>query len=236
MIDEILELGFDTIEISHGLSVSLLPGIKKAYQAGKFKVSGLHNFCPSPVEVLIDAPDCYEFTSHRSYDRKRALDLTLKTIEYAAEFKASYIVLHMGSVPMKKMTPELTALVQEGKLNTPEFVDLQLKTRERMLKRAVRRQSLFPPVTWHTPEITADISQGSPRSLGLAIVLVHMPAQIAAAGAPGTAAAAAWMQCGSAVKCLRLKMLKIVILFIHQIYLFYLLTHELIHNIIDLLI
>ena len=58
MIDEILELGFDTIEISHGLSVSLLPGIKKAYQAGKFKVSGLHNFCPSPVEVLIDAPDC----------------------------------------------------------------------------------------------------------------------------------------------------------------------------------
>ena len=31
MIDEILELGFDTIEISHGLSIALLPGIKKAY-------------------------------------------------------------------------------------------------------------------------------------------------------------------------------------------------------------
>ncbi|NCF93473.1 MAG: TIM barrel protein [Verrucomicrobiaceae bacterium] len=142
MIDEILELGFDTIEISHGLSVSLLPGIKKAYEAGKFKVAGLHNFCPSPVEVLIDAPDCYEFTSHRSYDRKRALDLTLKTIEYAAEFKASYIVLHMGSVPMKKMTPELTALVKEGKLNTPEFVELKLKTirmREKQAQLYVQR-------------------------------------------------------------------------------------------------
>lgn len=128
MIDEILELGFDTIEISHGLSIALLPGIKKAYDDGKFKVSGLHNFCPSPVEVMIDAPDCYEFTSHRSYDRKRALDLTLRTIEYAAEFKASYVVLHMGSVPMNKMTKELTALVKQGKLNSPEFVELKLKT------------------------------------------------------------------------------------------------------------
>ncbi len=128
LIDEILELGFDTIEISHGLSIALLPGIKKAYDEGKFKVSGLHNFCPSPVEVMIDAPDCYEFTSHRSYDRKRALDLTLKTIEYAAEFQASYVVLHMGSVPMTKMTPKLTALVKEGKLNSPEFVEMKLKT------------------------------------------------------------------------------------------------------------
>jgi sugar phosphate isomerase/epimerase len=128
MIDEILELGFDTIEISHGLSIALLPGIKKAYEGGKFKVSGLHNFCPSPVEVMIDAPDCYEFTSHRSYDRKRALDLTLKTIEYAAELRASYVVLHLGSVPMNKMTKELTALVKQGNLNSPEFVELKLKT------------------------------------------------------------------------------------------------------------
>ena len=127
MINEILQLGFDTIEISHGLSMALLPGIKKAYEAGKFKVSGLHNFCPSPVEVMIDAPDCYEFTSHRSYDRKRSLDLTLKTIEYAAEFKASYVVLHMGSVPMGQMTQQLTKLVMAGKLNSPEFVELKIK-------------------------------------------------------------------------------------------------------------
>lgn len=128
MIEEIVELGFDTIEISHGLSISLLPGIKKAYEDGKFKVSGLHNYCPSPVEVMIDAPDCYEYTSHRSYDRKRALDLTLKTIEYAADFKASYVVLHLGSVPMTKMTPKLTDLVKRGKLNSPEYVALKLKT------------------------------------------------------------------------------------------------------------
>lgn len=128
MVEEILGLGFDTIEISHGLKISLLPGIQKAYKAGRFRVSGVHNFCPSPVEVMIDAPDCYEFTSHRPYDRKRALDLTLKTIEFAATVQASYVVLHLGSVPMTPMTPKLTELVKQGKLNTPEYVDLKIKT------------------------------------------------------------------------------------------------------------
>lgn len=152
MIDEIVEMGFDTIEISHGLSVALLPGIKKAYEAGKFKVSGLHNFCPSPVEVMIDAPDCYEFTSHRAYDRKRALDLTLRTIEYAADFKASYVVLHMGSVPMPKMTPQLTDLVKRGKLHSPEFVQLKLKT-------VKAREKIAPLYVQRTREALVEIAK-----------------------------------------------------------------------------
>jgi sugar phosphate isomerase/epimerase len=127
LIKEILEMGFDTIEISHGLSISLLPGIKQAYDQWGFNVSGLHNFCPSPVEVLIDAPDCYEFTSHRSHIRERAVNLTLKTLEYARQFKASYVVLHLGSVPMKKMTKKLTGMVKDGALNTREYIDLKLK-------------------------------------------------------------------------------------------------------------
>ncbi|MEM7387070.1 MAG: sugar phosphate isomerase/epimerase [Verrucomicrobiota bacterium] len=127
MIDEILGIGFDTIEISHGLSISLLPGIQKAYEEGKFKVSGLHNFCPSPVEVMIDAPDCYEFSSHRAYERRRALELTFKTIEYAAGFHASYVVLHMGSVPMPVMSKDMHAMVAQGKLNNEEYVQMKLK-------------------------------------------------------------------------------------------------------------
>jgi sugar phosphate isomerase/epimerase len=142
LVREILEMGFDTIEISHGLSVSLLPGIKQAYERGGFKVSGLHNFCPSPVEVMIDAPDCYEFTSHRPYERERAISLTIKTLEYAKQFDASYVVLHMGSVPMKKMSKQLTTMVKEGKLNSREYVKLKLKTietREKLAPLYVKR-------------------------------------------------------------------------------------------------
>ena len=107
VVDEIRAMGFDTMEISHGLKVSLLPGIQKAYKEGRIKVSGLHNFCPSPVELLIDAPDAYEFTSHRSNDRERAMSLTLKTLEFAAQFDARYVVLHLGSVPIRKFTVRL---------------------------------------------------------------------------------------------------------------------------------
>jgi len=127
MVDEILSLGVDTIEISHGLKVSLLPGIRKAFQAGRIKVSGVHNFCPSPVELMIDAPDAYEFTSHRPHDRDRAMALTLKTIETAAEFNAQYVVLHLGTVPMGKPSSKLTDMVIDGHHNSRKYVKAKLK-------------------------------------------------------------------------------------------------------------
>ena len=117
MIDEILALGFHNIELSHGMTITKLPGIRKAIQDKRFTCSGVHNFFPSPVEVMIDAPDAYEYTSHRSWDRKRAMEMSLQTLELAAEFQANYLVLHMGSVPLnpKKYTKRLTAMVEQGK-------------------------------------------------------------------------------------------------------------------------
>ena len=123
MIDEILNLGFRNIELSHGMTIAKLPGIRKAYAAGKFRCSGVHNYFPSPVEVMIDAPDAYEFSSHRAWDRKRAMEMTMQTLELAAEFQANYVVLHMGSVPLKpaKYTKRLTEMVKEGKQHDAEF-------------------------------------------------------------------------------------------------------------------
>jgi sugar phosphate isomerase/epimerase len=126
VINEIIGLGFGSIEVSHGLKVSLLPGIKDAVHEGKVDVVGVHNFCPSPVEVMIDAPDCYEFTSHRSYDRKRSLDLTLTTLEHAASLGAKYAVIHMGSAPMKKVTPQLEELQKRGLGGTRKYVRAKL--------------------------------------------------------------------------------------------------------------
>lgn len=116
MIDEILNLGFRHIELSHGMTVTKLPGIRKAFHDGRFSCAGVHNFFPSPVEVLIDAPDAFQFTSHRPADRRRALDMTKRTLELAAEFKARYLVLHMGSVPLNpsRWTKRLTSMLRDG--------------------------------------------------------------------------------------------------------------------------
>ncbi len=137
MIEEIIELGFSNIELSHGMTVAKLPGIQQAYKRGLFTCAGVHNFFPSPVEVMIDAPDAYEFTSHRPFDRQRAMDMTLRTLELAAEFRAEYLVLHMGSVPMNpgKFTKPLTAMVAAGGSHSPEFIKAKItfvKKREKV--------------------------------------------------------------------------------------------------------
>jgi sugar phosphate isomerase/epimerase len=137
MIDEILDLGFNNIELSHGMTIAKLPGIQKAYRAGKFTCSGVHNYFPSPVEVMIDAPDAYEYTSHRAFDRKRAMDMTLKTLEIAAQFNAAYVVLHMGSTPLnyKKFTEYLTELVAAGRQHEPSYIKQKInfiKKREKL--------------------------------------------------------------------------------------------------------
>ncbi len=120
-------LGFDFIEISHGTKVSLLPGLMQAHDAGQIRISSVHNFCPSPVEVMIDAPDVYEFTSHRQSDRERAISLTRQTIQTAARFNCNRVVLHLGSVPMKHYTTQLEALAHAGKIYSRAYTELKLK-------------------------------------------------------------------------------------------------------------
>lgn len=144
MIQEILELGFSNIELSHGMTVTKVPGIRKAFEAGMFTCSGVHNYFPSPVEVIIDAPDAYEFTSHRPSDRKRAMDMTLKTLEFAAEFKAQYLVLHMGSAPMNpvKFTKHLTKMVADGGQREASYIKKKIafiKKREKIAPLYYRR-------------------------------------------------------------------------------------------------
>ena len=102
MCDEIRELGFEYIEASHGLSLSMMPGLLKAVDGKRIRVAGVHNFCPAPIEVQGDVPDAYPFTSHRPEVRERALRLTLETLQVAARLEARYVVLHMGNVELMK--------------------------------------------------------------------------------------------------------------------------------------
>src|SRR5437764_7042306 len=63
MLREIQALGFNLIELGHGIRISLIPGIQKMLDAGEVRFSSLHNFCPLPVEVMSASPDCYEFST-----------------------------------------------------------------------------------------------------------------------------------------------------------------------------
>ena len=120
-------MGFEWIEVSHGTKISQLPGLLDAVKAGEIKISSLHNFCPAPVEVMMDAPDAFEFTAPKAWERERAITLTKKTIEMATRFQTDLVVVHVGSVPMKSITTRLEQIVIDGGLYSREFTELKLQ-------------------------------------------------------------------------------------------------------------
>src|SRR6266404_6498699 len=116
------KLGFDSIELGHGIRISLMPGIQKMFDAGAVRFSSLHNFCPLPVEVMGASPDCYTFSSSSARERERAVRQTLQTIDFAERLGAPFVVLHLGRVPMKPVTEPLIALAKAGEMFSREYV------------------------------------------------------------------------------------------------------------------
>jgi sugar phosphate isomerase/epimerase len=124
MLREIRDLGFDHAELSHGIRISLMPGILDAVAAGEMKISSLHNFCPLPVGVTHSAPNLYEFSAERPRDRELAVRHTLKTFEFAERLKAPVVVLHLGSMDLKDYTGKLEEMLERGEKDSPKFQKL----------------------------------------------------------------------------------------------------------------
>ena len=121
MLQEIRELGFEYAELSHGIRISLLPGVIEAVEAGEIKISTVHNFCPLPIGVTHAAPNLFKFTSSDARERENAYRHSLKTIETAIRLKAKLVVLHMGCVDMKDYTDKLTAMMERGETESPKY-------------------------------------------------------------------------------------------------------------------
>jgi len=125
MLREICELGFEYAELSHGIRLSLVPGIIEAVDAGEMKISSLHNFCPLPIGVMQASPNLYEFSAENELDRSLAIKHTLKTLEFATRVKAPLVVMHLGSIEMKDYTGKLAGLLERDKKITPKFEKLR---------------------------------------------------------------------------------------------------------------
>src|SRR2546421_9830996 len=92
MLREIRDLGFDYAELSHGIRISLLPGIIQAVDAGEIKISSLHNFCPPPMAVEHAAPNIFKFTADNPRPRASAFKHSLETIATAPRLEAPLAV------------------------------------------------------------------------------------------------------------------------------------------------
>lgn len=142
MLREIRELGFEYAELSHGIRLSLVPGILDAVQAGEIKISTLHNFCPLPLGVDKPAPNLYEFSTERGRDRELAIKHTLKTFDFAVRVKAPLVVLHLGRMELKDYGGKLEEMLERGERETPKYQKLLAEAaakREACKKGAMKR-------------------------------------------------------------------------------------------------
>lgn len=98
MVREMAGLGFEYAELSHGIRITLVPGILKAVEEGVMKISSTHNFCPLPTGITQAAPNLFEpsVSEHREHDQW--LRHTKRSLDFAAQVKARALVCHLGSV------------------------------------------------------------------------------------------------------------------------------------------
>jgi sugar phosphate isomerase/epimerase len=128
------ELGFDSVELGHGIRLSLMPGIQKMFDSGQVRFTSLHNFCPLPVEVMVASPDCYQLSAVSPEERERSVKQTFQTIDFAERLGAPFVVLHLGVVNMRAITDPLIGMIKAGKHFSRSYVRAKLKavqTRER---------------------------------------------------------------------------------------------------------
>jgi len=131
MLREIRELGFEYAELSHGIRVSLLPGIFEAVDAGEIRISTLHNFCPLPIGVTHASPNLFKCSALDPRERENAWRYTLRTLETAERVQAQLVVLHLGAVEMKEYTDRLIELAGNGHKDSPRYQRLCEEALER---------------------------------------------------------------------------------------------------------
>lgn len=98
MLSEMAALGFTHAELSHGIRITLVPGILRAVAEGVIRITSTHNFCPLPTGVVQAAPNLFQPSARDRREHDQWLRHTRRSIEFAAQVGAKALVLHLGSV------------------------------------------------------------------------------------------------------------------------------------------
>ena len=142
MLQEMAGLGFEYVELSHGVRITLVPGILKAVEEGVIKIATCHNFCPLPTGVTHAAPNLYMPSSRDPRERDQWLRQSKRTLDFAAQVGAKKVILHLGSVEFFWFNPAgtLEAYLEShaepgGVTNDATYQKLLAKALAKMKKR-----------------------------------------------------------------------------------------------------
>jgi sugar phosphate isomerase/epimerase len=143
MLEEIAGLGFSHVELSHGIRITLVPGILKALNEGIIKVSSTHNFCPLPAGMLHPSPNLFEpsVPVGHGHEQEQWLRHSRRTLDFAAQVQARAVVFHLGSVrffwfnPGHKLRAYIHGAPDTALPSDPRYQKVLAKATSRLRKR-----------------------------------------------------------------------------------------------------
>ena len=142
MVKEMVGLGFKRIELSHGIRISLVPGILQAVEEGLVEVSSVHNFCPLPGSVQHAAPNLYQPSAVDGRELNLWHRYSMRTLDFALKVGADRVVMHSGRVCFFFYSAEsrLEKWIDESGISAHELTASKefLRRRNRAMK-SVRR-------------------------------------------------------------------------------------------------
>jgi sugar phosphate isomerase/epimerase len=167
MLREIANLGFSHVELSHGIRITLVPGILKAMDEGFIQVSSTHNFCPLPTGIMQAAPNLFEPSSVDPQEHDQWLRQTRRSIDFGQQVGARVLVLHLGSVkffwfnPVKKLEAYFESHAGVNLAEDKRYLAL----RDAAMKRLQSRK----PVYWDQVKISLEEIRAYAAERGIAL-------------------------------------------------------------------
>ncbi|WNQ13322.1 sugar phosphate isomerase/epimerase family protein [Paenibacillus aurantius] len=142
MVEEIKELGFQYVELNYNVTDELLATIEPMIEKGEIGVSSVHNVFPHVPDKDYDT-DSVMLGFDDEDKRKRAVELLIRSMEYADRYGAKAVVVHPGEVPFDtNIDAELKQIYREKGKESAEYRslwDAMLERRERLSPHYRRR-------------------------------------------------------------------------------------------------
>jgi sugar phosphate isomerase/epimerase len=128
-------LGFQKIELNHQVDNVMLSRVNFDH----YQFSSVHEPCPSDVSTKELVERDWLISAINPEDRRKGIDVVMKSIDLAHQLGAPVVVLHCGMIPFNQNHENtLRNLFRSGKTNSEEY--RQIKTE---FERA--RQAASPP-------------------------------------------------------------------------------------------
>lgn len=99
LLDQLLDLGFGKVELNYQVRPEWLPGVEKYVREGRVAVSSVHNVFPKVLDEHFGT-DSMLLGYEDETLRRRAVELSKGSIDWAVKLGAGAVVFHPTEVPL----------------------------------------------------------------------------------------------------------------------------------------